>query len=387
MKKLMLTTAIASVFVTSAMAQTSITGEMRINYKSVVADKNQGAGIVANDQTNITAATYNAAISTGAQTQKAIAEAIGALAADVKGNTYSGFGTEQQINIQTKGKLNVGGLDYAAGMSIENDGDQGGTTFNENVYMDFTNASSGTTISLSRDHIQRSDSDRSAAVLVGFSPNDLSQTQYTATTLFTQSIGAQPGQAYGIAVLQKTPIGTLSYNFAPNNAGPAASEDVVNETKGAYEYGFVGDLGVKGLEAYYFKNNETDTETDKVNKAQATSWGAKYNMGQISFGYADKNYNAAGATKSETNEKHYGVAYAVNKDVTVGLLYAKANVDGATSATKSQYSTGTQKVKAIQLGYALGPVDLTASYAKNTDMLGVANNDSDTAMIRFIGKF
>jgi hypothetical protein len=384
MKKLMLTTAIASVFVTSAMAQTSITGELRINYKSVVADKNQGAGITT---TGGTIATYNTAITGATQVQKDVADAIGALAATVQGNTYSGFGTEQQINIQTKGKLNVAGLDYAAGMSLENDGDQGTTLFNENTYMDFTNASSGTTISLSRDHIQRSDSDRSAAVLVGFSPNDLSQTQYAVTTLFQQNIGAAPGQNYGIAVLQKTPIGTLSYNFAPNNAGPAQSEDVANETKGAYEYGFVGDLGVKGLEAYYFKNNETDTVTTSINKAQATSWGAKYNMGQISFGYADKNYNAAGATKSETNEKHYGVAYAVNKDVTVGLLYAKADLDGAANATKSTSSTGTQKVKAIQLGYALGPVDLTASYAKNTDMLGVANNDSDTAMIRFIGKF
>jgi hypothetical protein len=384
MKKLMLTTAIASVLVTSAMAQTSITGELRINYKSVSADKNQGAGITTTDGT---ISVYNTAVTAASQTQKAVADAIGGLAASVQGNTYSGFGTEQQINIQTKGKLNVGGIDYAAGMSIENDGDQGATLFNENVYMDFTNASSGTTISLSRDHIQRSDSDRSAAVLVGFSPNDLSQTQYSATTLFQQNIGAAPGQVYGIAVLQKTPIGTLSYNFAPNNAAPGQSEDVVNETKGAYEYGFVGDLGVKGLEAYYFRNNETDTVTSAINKAQATSWGAKYNMGQISFGYADKNYNSAGATKSETNEKHYGVAYAINNNVTVGLLYAKADVEGAANATKSTYSTGTQKVKAIQLGYALGPVDLTASYAQNSNLLGVENNDSDTAMIRFIGKF
>jgi hypothetical protein len=384
MKKLMLTTAIASVLVTSAMAQTSITGEMRINYKSVSADKNQGTGISA---TAGTISAYNTGVTAATQVQRDVAEGIGALAAAVKGNTYSGFGTEQQINFQTKGKLNVGGIDYAAGFAMENDGDQGATLFNENTYMDFTNASSGTTISLSRDHIQRSDSDRSAAVLVGFSPNDLSQTQYTNTTLFTQNIGAQPGQVYGIAVLQKTPIGTLSYNFAPNNAGPAQSEDVQNETKGAYEYGFVGDLGVKGLEAYYFKNKDTDVATTATFEAEATSWGVKYNMGQVSVGYADKKYNASAATLTETKEKHYGVAYAVNNNVTVGLLYAKAELDGATNATKSQYSTGTQKVKAIQLGYALGPVDLTASYAKNTDMLGVSENDSDVAMIRFIGKF
>ena len=39
MKKLMLTTAIASVLTTAAIAQTTITGELRVNYKSVEADK------------------------------------------------------------------------------------------------------------------------------------------------------------------------------------------------------------------------------------------------------------------------------------------------------------------------------------------------------------
>jgi hypothetical protein len=137
MKKLLLTTAIAGVMVSgSAFAQTSITGELRLNYKTV---------------SDATAA--NGATSPGG---------------------IQGFGQEQQINIQTKGKLNVLGLDYAAGMSLENDGAQATTLFNENTYMDFTNASSGTTISFGRDHIQRSDSDRSAAVLVGFSPNELS---------------------------------------------------------------------------------------------------------------------------------------------------------------------------------------------------------------------
>jgi len=380
MKKLMLTTAIASVLVTSAMAQTTITGELRINYKAISADKtpfgnnSAGAGSVDGYNTGITAGTTPTA-----------ATVAGTIAGTGK-DTYQGFGTEQQINVQTKGKLNIGGIEYAAGFAIENDGDQGATLFNENTYMDFTNPSSGTTISFSRDHIQRSDTDRSAAVLVGFSPNDLSQAQYSTTTLFQQNIGAAPGQNMGAAILQKTPIGTFSYNFAPNNAAPGQSEDVRNDTKAAYEYGFVGDFGVKGLEAYYFKNKETDTVTTSVNAAEAKSWGAKYNAGQVSVGYADKKYNPVAAANSiyEVSEKHYGAAYAVDKDLTIGLLYAKADVTGG---GRNAAQTETQKVKAIQVGYALGPVDLTASYAKNTDMLGVVGNDSDVAMIRFIGKF
>jgi len=383
MKKLMLTTAIASsLFATSAMAQTTITGELRVGYKAVEAKKTPAAGQAVTAASVSTTSTTNQLGSSTAPTYLLIGNNVGATTAD----TYGSFGTEQQINIQTKGKLNIGGLDYAAGFAMENDGDQISTLFNENAYIDITNASSGTTISFSRDHIQRSDSDRSAGVLFGFSPNDLSQVEFSSTTLFTQNIGAAPGQSWGAAILQSTPIGTFSYLYVPQNGSQAASEDVIRETKGAYEYGFAGNLGVKGLNAYYFANKETDTVTSSVVKAEAKSYGANYNFGEITVGAAKKEYNAASTAKAEINETHYAVAYAVNKDLTVGLNYAKADISGPTAVVSNQ-STGTQKVKAVQLGYALGPVDLTAAYAKNTDMLGVEGNDSNMYMVRLIGKF
>jgi len=172
MKKLMLTTALASLITTGAIAQTTITGEIRVSYKTNSMEKGVG---------NITTP-----------------------------NTQYGFGAEQQINFQTKGKLNVGGLDYAAGFSIENDGEQQSTLFNENMYIDLTNASSGTTISFSRDHIQRSDSDFSATNLVGFNQAELSgkggitnHTNTAAGSYFVSTIGAGPGQSMGAAILQK----------------------------------------------------------------------------------------------------------------------------------------------------------------------------------------
>jgi len=95
MKKLLATTALAGVVLSgSAFAQTTITGELRLGYKA------QSVGTVA--------------------------------------TSSRGFGTEQQINVQTKGKTNIG-WDYAAGFSLENDGEQTGTLYNENVYMDFIN--------------------------------------------------------------------------------------------------------------------------------------------------------------------------------------------------------------------------------------------------------
>jgi len=228
MKKLLLTTAIAGVMVSgSAFAQTTISGELRLNYKAVGGISPSGTGAV------------------------------------------NGFGQEQQINVHTKGKLNVLGLDYAAGFSLENDGAQTTTLFNENTYMDFTNASSGTTISISRDHIQRSDTDRSAAVLVGFSPNELSADGPTSSrTLFSQNIGPAVGQAVTMSILQKTPIGTFSYAYAPtgnadqtttassNPVSQGSESTAENDEESAYEYGFTGDFGVKGLNTYYFKSNQ-----------------------------------------------------------------------------------------------------------------------------------
>jgi len=366
MKKLMLTTALASVLTTAAIAQTTITGELRVSYSDVTVKKGFGTADTGGSGTS---------------------------------DSSYGFGVEQQINIQTKGKLNVGGLDYAAGFSIENDGNQTGTLFNENTYIDLTNASSGTTVSFSRDHIQRSDTDFSATNLVGFTPNELSQTNgvTNASTRFKQHPGANPGQQFGAAIVQKTPVGSFSYLYVPNNGSnndqnagttPAlgGSEDVVNNTTAAYEYGFLGDFGVKGLQVHYFKNANNDflTSTNTV-KAEAKNYGIKYNFGEITVGANKKVHqqettttNVTNGTLSEVTEKAYAAAYAVNKDVTVGLLYGKATRDN---------NAVDQKIKAINIGYALGPVDLSVGYAQNTDQGGVAGADSDHVIARFIGKF
>jgi len=216
-------------------------------------------------------------------------------------------------------------------------------------------------------------------------------------TRFKQHPGAQPGQQFGAAIVQKTPVGSFSYLYVPNNGsnndqnagatpGLGGSEDVVNNTTSAYEYGFLGDFGVKGLQVHYFKNANSDflTSTNTV-KAEAKNYGIKYNFGEITVGANKKVHQqealvseVTSGAKSEITEKAYAAAYAVNKDVTVGLLYGKASRDN---------SAIDQKIKGINIGYALGPVDLSVGYAQNTDQGGVAGADTDHVIARFIGKF
>jgi hypothetical protein len=352
MKKLLSTTAIAGLLISgSAFAQTTITGEMRINYKGVSQD-----------------------IATGTT------QASG-----------RGFGTEQQINFANKGKLNVGGLDYAAGFSIENDGAQVGTLFNENMYIDISNAS-GTTLSFSQDHIQRSDSDRSAAVIFGFSPNELSSGG--STTLFDQTAGVGTGASQSVAILQKVgTFGTLSYNYAPTTtdqvtttttSGVGSSESFTETgEESSYEVGFTGSLGVAGLDVAAFKSKQKAMlGTSGVNntvKPESDHFGIRYTTGAVSFGAAQKKYNQdAAVTKIENKEKHYGAAYAVDKNLSLGIVHATAE---RTLLLEKQKTTG------IQVGYNLGPVALVTSVAKSDDVGGVQGADNKVFMSRLIGAF
>jgi len=349
MKKLMLTTAIAGLALTAnAIAQTSITGEIRVTHKAVASET-----------------------ATGTTT-----------------TSGRGFGTEQQINFATKGKLNVGGLDYAAGFSIENDGVQTINQFNENTYVDITNASSGTTLSFSVDHIQRNDSDRSAGNIFGFAPSEFSSSGPSGS-LMSATPGPGVGQSQSVAVIQDIgKFGKLAYNYAPTltdkstttlTTGSGSSEAFTETNeKSAYEISFVGDLGVKGLTVDYFTSKQKQMSGVAI-KAEGENIGLRYNTGAVTLGVARKIWNDDGSTKTEITEKNYGIAYAVNNNVTLGLLHATAETTTA--------ATETQKLTAIQLGYNLGPVALTVGVARNTDIAGTNGADSDMIMTRLTGAF
>jgi len=351
MKKLMLTTAIAGLALTaSAIAQTTITGEIRVSHKAIGSEVGSGSTTTSG----------------------------------------RGFGTEQQINFANKGKLNVGGLDYAAGFSIENDGSQTTTLFNENSYIDIINASSGTTLSFSVDHIQRNDSDRSAGNIFGFAPSEFSSGGHTS--LMSATPGPGVGQSQSVAVIQDIgKFGKLAYNYAPtttvrtdgSTTGSGSSETFTETNeKSAYEISFVGNLGVQGLTVDYFTSKQNQMSGVAV-KSEGQNIGVRYNTGALTLGVARKVWNDDGATKIETTEKNYGLAYAVNKDLTLGLLHSTAdnNIAGTTSGVE------TQKLTAIQLGYNLGPVALTVGVARNTDLNGVNGQDSDMIMTRLVGAF
>jgi hypothetical protein len=343
MKKLLATTALAGVVLSgSAFAQTTITGELRLGYK---------------------AQSHGAALSSS-----------------------RGFGTEQQINIQTKGKTNIG-WDYAAGFSLENDGEQTGTLFNENTYMDFTNVGSGTTISIGRDHMQRSDSARNASVFFGYDASDVIEGIYSTTSsqLIQASPGTNAGQSFGIGIIQDVAkLGKVSYNYVPTKSAPVTSEETpTDNASGAYEIGFTGNLGVTGLNVYAFKGADSSNTAGQTYKGEQKNVGISYNVGQFSAGYErtihkGRNTVLAG---SEITENGYGVAYAITKDL---------SIQGNLTKAKRETSAAEAEVKSIQLGYNLGPAALVVGYGEGENLngaTGTANQLDGVAFVRLTGAF
>jgi hypothetical protein len=346
MKKLLISTALVSSVLTGvAFSQTTITGEMRIGYKTH----------------------YD-----GLE----------------KSDSQRGFGTEQQINIQNKGKTNFG-WDYASGFSIEVDANSAASSFDENVFIDFINPSSGTTLSISRDHIQRSDSARNASVAFGFDAADVidgsvSDSVEASSFLIQASPGTNAGQSFGFAIIQDiAKLGKVSYSYIPNATEAGTSEGMGAASGSAYEVGFTGGLGVAGLNTYAFKGKKGNNRSGGGEDPSQTNFGISYNTGPITAGveytkHVGRNAAVGVNDNDEIKEKGYGLAYAVNKDLSLQIHHTTA---------KQESSVENAKVTSIQAGYNLGPVALIVGAGKYDGILGGANEDGKTVFTRLLTAF
>ena len=337
MKKLLLTTALigSTLVASNAIAQTAVTGNLNISYKAMSVEP-----------------------------------------ATSRGTSGRGFGNEQQLNIQSKGKLN-NGLDYAAGFSIENDGAQTGSLFNENVYIDFI--SGNTTFTIGQDHIQNID--RTTSTLVGgMEAGDMVLGNSTGTassqSIFLTAPGADPAQAYGFGIIQTIPsFGKLSALYVPSNANLSTStsgdKTFVEGDSSAVELGFVGDLGVKGLNIHLFRNEASKAVSSDANKRIGENYGISYNFGTVTVGY-DRKKDRAVAAANDTTQDGFGVALAINPQISVAANYTRAEKEGTTKDAEA---------KSIALGYNLGAVSIIASYSQLENITGTAGADRNVGYL------
>jgi len=322
--------------------------------------------------------------------------------------TDAGFGRESQINIANKGKLS-NGMDYAAGFSLEFDGKSGGAApkddagvqgniqraSRENIYIDVISGT--TTLSVGADHLNNmsfSSAPRVAqhmgTTLASAQLNPVDTDASTGATTGGTAYQFYPGVAslgasnyMGLGIQQVTPIGTITGQYFPKASAVQGANDGIARTavKDAYELHYRGDLGVKGLTANVGYNvvNHATAATTQSEKQKGVAYGVGYNFGQFAIG-AQRNKTDNGATtvssKIDTKSTELGATFAATKEISIGVTHAK------TDGTYYHAMPADEKVVSGTIGYNLGAVSLSATYADVQDARGIAGNDSDIVLIR-----
>jgi hypothetical protein len=307
-----------------------------------------------------------------------------------------GFGRETQVNVANKGKL-LNGMNYAAGFSLEFDGNartstdgtqtltqtEAASISNENLFID-VELTPGTTITVGVDHIQN---------ITRVVPQVLDVLDHVAKGMGSNAVntvGANPKENMGIGIVQVIPGSglTASYNYTPNGGDYGSTDQAAdapaNFRNSAYEYGIVGadTFGVKGLGLAYFKNKEGKMFTEGTSGLEGTMYQASYSAQGVTGGYSIHKQNrtsATGTADQELKMQTVALTYAVAKDITVGLTQLKTTSE-ATGAID-------EKIRSLQVGYNLGPVSLIVSASKAEDIAHTAGNDADELGVRLSTKF
>ena len=375
MKNKLTTTALVSSMlgagITASVAQTTVSGNLDLSYMATSAKGNSGAV-----------------------------------------NSFRGFGKESQINIANKGKLN-NGMDYAAGFSLEYDAPDAGTNtgpHEENVYIDII--SGNTTLSIGSDHTQNPDSN--PTILAGFGylavDSTISINGVSTAVAGLYSKGANsPYSAYSVSLTQKTPIGSFSALYVPtagtnlgglndvhNSSTAIAAEPT--QTRGtpesAYELGFRGDLGVKGLTAmaFYNKQDRMDSVTTK-NDMKGQRYAATYVTGPFSIaadyakvdGVPTGQSATLGLAGEDIKSKSIGLGYAITPNLSASITRGTSELSSANIVTGR--TVAKEEIDMIALGYSLGPVAIQAQYKQADNVAGYSGADVDVFAVKVGTRF
>ena len=375
MKNKLITTALVSSMlgagVTASVAQTTVSGNLDLSYMASSAKGNSGAV-----------------------------------------NSFRGFGKESQINIANKGKLN-NGMDYAAGFSLEYDAPDAGTNtgpHEENVYIDII--SGNTTLSIGSDHTQNPDVNPTILAGFGYLAVDgtinISSVPTAVAGLYSKGANS-PYSAYSVSLTQKTPIGSFSALYVPtagtnlgglndvhNSSTAIAAEPT--QTRGtpesAYELGFRGDLGVKGLTAmaFYNKQDRMDSVTTK-NDMKGQRYAATYVTGPFSIaadyakvdGVPTGQSATLGLAGEDIKSKSIGLGYAITPNLSASITRGTSEISNPN--TVSGRTVAKEEIDMIALGYSLGPVAIQAQYKQADNVAGYSGADVDVFAVKVGTRF
>jgi hypothetical protein len=147
-----------------------------------------------------------------------------------------------------------------------------------------------------------------------------------------------------------------------------------------------GNMGVKGLDAFVYRgmqDSDTPGTSTLTEDKTGTKYGLSYNFGQFSLAASQSKVTSTASIDAKTTS--FGAAFAVNKELTVGLIHSKTEADS--TSTSSVLAAQDETLKAINIGYNLGPVVANAVLVDSENVGGVRGTDPRVFFVNLTTKF
>ena len=314
--------------------------------------------------------------------------------AGVSGGTAAasiqGYGSEVQLDIANSGDLNIGGLKYKAGFSLEQDADESAIDAREGNY--FSIVSGKTEVMFNIDKAPNLSASATPRVTTSLG----TQVHSMGTVIYDYSPGAQAQQeSFNTALIQGTDVGTFAVVYTPKFADSGGKNDRITRSdqsgNSALDLIYSGNLGMDGLkvQAGYSKlEGQSGTDTDVT----AKQLGVSYNFGQIAAGVTrNKTENVKAATTTlggdggavtsgkEVTSNEFGITFAANDKLSFGLQYVETDITNGTA---------DEEISGAAVAYNLGGATLELYYVQIENLGGsAAAKDVEKAAVRVSTKF
>ena len=300
-----------------------------------------------------------------------------AISSGTAADSTQGYGSEVQLDIANSGDLNVGGLKYKAGFSLEQDASESFIDSGEGNF--FSIVSGGTEVMFNID--KAPNLSQSATPRVSTHMND--QIAAMGTAIYDYSPGAQAQQtSFNTALIQKTDVGTISFVYTPkiNDAGGSNDNLAARDSNGgsAMDFIYSGNLGMSGVKAVagYSKLEKQTGATEDLTTKQL---GVSYNFGQFAAGVTRNDTTLA--TGIDVKSDEFGITFAANDKLSFGVQYVETD-SAATAAVTDE------EITSVGMAYNLGGAALELYYVQIENLAGVASaKDVEKATVRLSTKF
>ena len=244
--------------------------------------------------------------------------------------------------------------------------------------------SGGTTLHVGIDHIQNSQNDLLNAV--GDIVDEVGAG--TVSGILLDNVGFRsPKEDIGAGIIQNFGNGiTASALYTPNNTNVGTGNNGTGTlsntgTNSAYELGIRGsNVANSGISFDLWKNEVEKPTPASTRDQEGLGYALNYNQGAFGVGATRyKNERGDAATEVKTTMAH--ITYAVDKNLSASVVYAKSDDTAGTS-------TADEKIKSLMIGYNFGPVGLLVTASRIDDIGGrTALGDVDALGISLNTKF